>query len=76
MHALIGSTGIKVDDECEYNARKHGGTQRRVWRKIQIVIDEQSLEFRVAEFTSSDVGGAPMLPCFSTRSRQTKRSLA
>lgn len=42
--------------------RKHGGTKRRVWRKIHIGIDEQSLEIRAAEFTTSDVGDAPMLP--------------
>ena len=41
--------------------RKHGGTKRRVWRKIHIGIDEQTLEIRAAEFTTSDVGDAPML---------------
>jgi len=42
--------------------RKHGGTKRRVWRKIDIGIDEQTLEIRAAEFTTGDVGDAPMLP--------------
>jgi len=42
--------------------RKHGGAKRRVWRKIHIGIDEQTLEIRAAEFTTSDVGDAPMLP--------------
>ena len=42
--------------------RKHGGTKRRVWRKIYIGIDEQTLEIRAAGFTTSDVGDAPMLP--------------
>jgi Transposase DDE domain len=54
--------GIKVEGEGEWNARKHGGTKRRVWRKIHIGIDEKSLEIRAAEFTTSDVGDAPMLP--------------
>lgn len=54
--------GIKVEGEGEWNARKHGGTKRRVWRKIHIGIDEQTLEIRAAEFTTSDVGDAPMLP--------------
>jgi hypothetical protein len=44
------------------NARKHGGTKRRVWRKIHIGIDEKTLEIRAAEFTTSDVGDAPILP--------------
>jgi len=54
--------GIKVEGEGEWNARKHGGTKRRVWRKIHIGIDEQTLEIRAAELTTSDVGDAPMLP--------------
>ena len=56
------STGIKVEGEGEWNARKHGGTKRRVWRKIHIGIDEKSLEIRAAEFTTSEIGDAPMLP--------------
>ena len=54
--------GIKVEGEGEWNARKHGGAKRRVWRKIHIGIDEKTLEVRAAEFTTSDVGDAPMLP--------------
>ena len=69
------STGIKVEGEGAWNARKHGGTERRVWRKIHIHcpggewhirreggIDEKTLQIRAAEFTTSDVGDAPMLP--------------
>ena len=62
LHLLIDTTGIKVEGEGEWNARKHGGPKRRVWRKIHIGIDEQTLEIRAAEFTTSDIGDAPMLP--------------
>jgi hypothetical protein len=62
LHLLIDSTGIKVEGEGEWNARKHGGPKRRVWCKIHIGIDERTLEIRAAEFTTSDVGDAPMLP--------------
>ncbi len=62
LHLLVDSTGIKVEGEGERNARKHGGTKRRVWRKIHIGIDEKSLAIRAAELTTSDVGDAPMLP--------------
>ena len=62
LHLLIDSTGIKVEGEGEWNARKHGGPKRRVWRKIHIGIDEKSLEIRAVEFTTSNVGDAPMLP--------------
>lgn len=61
LHLLVDSTGIKVEGEGEWNARKHGGTKRRVWRKIPIGIDEKSLEIRAAEFTTSEIGDAPML---------------
>ena len=62
LHLLIDSTGIKVEGEGEWNARKHGGTKRRIWRKIHVGIDERTLEIRAAEFTTSDIGDAPMLP--------------
>lgn len=62
LHLLIDSTGIKVEGEGEWNACKHGGSKRRVWRKIHIGIDEKTLEIRAAEFTTSNVGDAPMLP--------------
>ena len=62
LHLLIDSTGIKVEGEGEWNARKHGGPKRRVWRKIHIGIDEQTLEIRAVEITGSNTGDAPMLP--------------
>jgi hypothetical protein len=62
LHLLIDSTGIKVEGEGEWNARKHAGAKRRVWRKVHLGIDEQTLEIRAVEVTSSDVGDAPMLP--------------
>ena len=42
LHLQIDSTGIKVEGEGAWNARKHGGTKRRVWRKIHIGIDENT----------------------------------
>jgi hypothetical protein len=62
LHLLVDSAGIKVEGEGEWNASKHGGAKRRVWRKIHIGIDEKSLEIRAAEFTTSDVDDAPMPP--------------
>jgi hypothetical protein len=58
----MDSTGIKVEGEGEWHARKHGGPKRRVWRKIHLGIDEETLEVRAVEVTSSEVGHAPMLP--------------
>ena len=62
LHLLIDSTGIKVEGEGEWHARKHGGPKRRVWRKIHLWIDEETLEIRAVEITGSHIGDAPMLP--------------
>ncbi len=62
LNLLIDSTGIKAEGEGEWHARKHGGAKRRLWRKIHIGVDEQTLEIRAIEITGSNVGGAPMLP--------------
>ena len=59
---VTDSTGIKVEGEGEWHARKHGGAKRRLWRKIHIGVDEQTLEIRALEITGSNVGDAPMLP--------------
>ena len=62
LHLLLDSTGMKAEGEGEWNARKHGGYKRRLWRKIYIGIDEETLEIRAIEVTSSSIGDAPMLP--------------
>ena len=62
LHLLIDSTGIKVEGEGEWQRRKHGGSKRRIWRKIHIAVDEQTLEIRAVEVTSSAIGDAPVLP--------------
>jgi len=59
LHLPIDSTGIKVEGEGEWNARKHGGQKRRVWRKIHIGIDEQTLEVRALEVTSNEAWDSP-----------------
>ena len=62
LHLLIDSTGIKVEGEGEWHARKHGGPKRRVWRRIHLGIDGQTLEVRSVEVTGSHIGDAPVLP--------------
>ena len=62
LNLLIDSTGIKSEGEGEWNARKHGGSKRRIWRKIHIGIDEEMLEVRAVEVTGSNIGDAPILP--------------
>ena len=62
LNLLVDGTGIRAEGEGEWNARKHGGLKRRLWRKIDIGIDEETLEVRAVEVTTSSIGDAPMLP--------------
>lgn len=62
LHLLIDSTGIKVEGEGEWHARKHGGPKRCVWRKIHLGIDEETLEVRAVEITGNHIGEEPVLP--------------
>lgn len=55
-------TGINVEGEGEWSARKHGGPKRRVWRNIHLGINEETLEVRAVEVTSRDIGDAPIRP--------------
>jgi hypothetical protein len=75
LHLLIDSTGIKVEGEGEWHARKHGVSSRRVWRKIHLAIDERTLEVCAVEVTSSNVGDARCsLNCWA-RSPRIRRSV-
>lgn len=42
--------------------RAAGGPKRRVWHKIHLGIDGQTLDIRAVEFTRSGIGDASMLP--------------
>ena len=72
----VDSPCIKVEGEGEWQARKHGGPKRRVWRKIPLGIDEQTLELRAVEVTGSHIGDAPVLPGLLSQIRQARRSAA
>ncbi len=62
MHLLIDSTGIKVEGDGEWHARKHGPSKRRRWLKLHLAVDAETLEVRAVEVTGAGVGDAPMLP--------------
>jgi hypothetical protein len=76
LHLLIDATGIKAEGEAEWNARKHGGPKKRLWRKLHLGMDEETLEIRAVGVTTSNVGDAPMLPDLLEQipSHRTKRS--
>ena len=62
LHLLVDSTGIKVEGDGEWSARKHGPSKPRQWRKVHLGVDAETLEIRAVEVTGSRVGDAPMLP--------------
>lgn len=62
LNLLIDGAGIKAEGEGERNARKHVGSRRRLRRKIHLGIDEETLEVRAVDVTSSNTGDAPILP--------------
>lgn len=51
-----------MEGEDEGQRRKHDGSKRRIWRKIHIAVDEQTLEIRVVEVTFNAIGDAPVQP--------------
>lgn len=62
LNLLIDSTGIKFRGDGEWQARKHGPSRRRQWRKVHIAVDAGTGDVRAAEFTSSRQGDSPLLP--------------
>lgn len=59
---LVDSSGIKFCGDGEWQARKHGASRRRQWRKVHIDMDAQTGDVRAVEFTSSRQGDSPLLP--------------
>ncbi|AUQ66014.1 hypothetical protein PhaeoP78_01134 [Phaeobacter inhibens] len=43
--------------------RKHGGPKRRLWRKMHIGIDEETLEVRAIKVTGSNIGPSRQISC-------------
>ena len=60
--ALMIMHWIKVEGEGEWNVRKRGGPKRRVWRKVHLGIDEQTLEIRASRSPAATLGMRPCCP--------------
>ncbi len=72
QHRHQGRSGMRASIPLTHASmccRAVGGSKRRIWRKIHIGVDEETLEVRAVEVTSSNIGDAPMLPPNPTRSR-------
>jgi transposase len=55
---LIDSTGLKVFGAGEWQMTKHGGGDRRTWRKRHLAIDPDTGEVLASAWTSTEEGGA------------------
>jgi hypothetical protein len=74
LNLLVDSTGIKAEGEGEWNARKHGGSKRRIWRKIHIGIDEETLEIRPSKSLAATLVTHPCYQNFCTKSHPIRTS--
>lgn len=55
---VIDSTGLKVYGDGEWQARQHGPSKRRSWRKLHVSIDPASGEIVAQTLTDNDVHDA------------------
>lgn len=62
LHAVVDATGLKVFGEGEWKVRQHGYSKRRTWRKLHLVIDENSQEIEAAVVTTNDFKDSEILP--------------
>lgn len=62
LNLLVGSTGIKFQNDGGWQARKHGWPRRREWRKIHLAMNLGTGDVRSVEFPSNRRGDSPLLP--------------
>ena len=58
---IVDSTGVKVVGEKEWMHTKHGTKQRKIWRKLHIIVDDQG-EILDATLTTHDMSDASQVP--------------
>ena len=46
LHIVIDSTGLKVYGEGEWKVRQHGYSKRRIWKKLQLAVDESNSQIK------------------------------
>lgn len=59
---VIDSTGLKVAGDGEWNAKKHGPSKRRQWRKVHLAMDPVTHRIISVKSTSSNVADSKALP--------------
>jgi hypothetical protein len=61
-HIVIDATGLRVYGTGEWHGQKHRGSQRRLWRKLHLGVDEHTKEIVAVEITASHIHDSQMLP--------------
>jgi len=61
VHMLIDSTGLKLFGADEWHTDKHGGRDRRTWRKLHLAVDAESGEILAAALTGTEAGDASLV---------------
>jgi transposase len=56
VQVVIDSTGLKVYGAGEWHRNKHGGRDRRSWRKLHLAMDPDTGEILACELTDQDQG--------------------
>ncbi|HEX2172572.1 MAG TPA: IS5 family transposase [Dehalococcoidia bacterium] len=56
VHVVIDSTGLKVYGAGEWHRDKHGGRNRRSWRKLHLAVDPDTSEILACELTDQNQG--------------------
>src|SRR4051812_14938569 len=58
---VIDSTGLKVYGAGEWQVEKHGGRDRRSWRKLHLAINADNSEILASELTTKNMGDLSMV---------------
>ena len=58
---VIDSTGLKVFGAGEWRMAKHGGRDRRTWRKLHLAIDPDTGEVLASALTTTEEGDASLV---------------
>lgn len=58
LNLAFDSTGLKVFGEGEWKVRTHGASKRRVWRKLHLAVDTETLLISGSALTSNSVDDA------------------
>jgi hypothetical protein len=61
VHVVLDSTGLKVYGAGEWHREKHGGRDRRIWRKLHLAVNPESGEILASELTTNEVGDPSMV---------------